>query len=138
VPDESLLARIYSCADVFVLPSLEDNLPNTVLEAMSCGVPVAGFDVGGMPDMVENGRTGKLACPESVEGLVDAMAWILSRNAAGIFAGECRRKSETEYALPVQAERYRRLYLKAVPGVAGSSSGAFSTGSPLERTSSSP
>lgn len=138
VSDENLLARIYSCADVFVLPSEEDNLPNTVLESMACGIPVAGFDIGGMPDMVENGRTGKLASPGSVKGLVDAMECILSRNATGILAGECRRKAEAEYSLPVQAERYRGFYLKALPGTPGSSSAASSTGLPRASTPFSP
>ena len=59
IADEKQLAMAYSVADVFVLPSLEDNLPNTVIEAMACGVPVVGFDIGGMPDMVDH-KKGRL------------------------------------------------------------------------------
>jgi len=50
----------YAGADIFVLPSLEDNLPNTILEAMSCGTPVVAFDTGGIPEMVSNGVTGQV------------------------------------------------------------------------------
>ena len=54
------ISDVYSAADIFVLPSLEDNLPNTILEAMSCGTPVVAFDTGGMPEMVESGVTGQI------------------------------------------------------------------------------
>ena len=54
------IRNAYASADIFILPSLEDNLPNTVLEAMSCGTPVVAFDTGGIPEMVESGVTGQI------------------------------------------------------------------------------
>lgn len=54
VSDEKTIVQIYSSADVFVLPSLEDNLPNTIMEAMACGVPSVGFKVGGIPEMIDH------------------------------------------------------------------------------------
>ncbi|MDA3890642.1 MAG: glycosyltransferase [Salinivirgaceae bacterium] len=60
ISDEKNMAQIYSAADLFVIPSLADNLPNTVLESLFCGTPVIGFDIGGIPDMVVNGLNGFL------------------------------------------------------------------------------
>jgi len=54
------IRNAYSAADIFLLPSLEDNLPNTILESMSCATPVVAFDVGGVPDMVTDGVNGLL------------------------------------------------------------------------------
>lgn len=55
------IVDIYNAADTFVLPSLQDNLPNTVVESMACGTPVVGFRIGGVPEMVEHEQTGYLA-----------------------------------------------------------------------------
>jgi glycosyltransferase involved in cell wall biosynthesis len=63
VKDESKMAQIYSAADLFVIPSLADNLPNTVLESLFCGTPVVGFKIGGISDMVIDGFNGFL-CKE--------------------------------------------------------------------------
>jgi glycosyltransferase involved in cell wall biosynthesis len=60
VHEESKLADYYNAADVFVIPSLEDNLPNTVSESLLCGTPVAGFKIGGIQEMVHNGKNGFL------------------------------------------------------------------------------
>jgi len=105
------IRNAYCAADVFVLPSLEDNLPNTVLEAMSCGTPVVGFEIGGMPDMVENGVTGQLVPPGDAVQLGEAILSLLLNSSKRHEMGErCRQKIETEYALRVQALRYVALY----------------------------
>ena len=63
-----MIAAVYSMADVFVIPSFQDNLPNTVLEAMACGRRVVGFRIGGIPDMVRDGENGLLAPPVTSRG----------------------------------------------------------------------
>lgn len=55
------LVKLYNAADMFVLPSLQDNLPNTVVESLCCGTPVVGFRIGGVPEMIEHNKTGFLA-----------------------------------------------------------------------------
>lgn len=55
------LVWLYNAADAFVLPSLQDNLPNTVVESLACGTPVVGFRIGGVPEMVVHEKTGYLA-----------------------------------------------------------------------------
>jgi len=61
VSDENLLAETYCAADVFMFPTLADNCPLVVLELMACGVPVVSFNVGGVPELIENGKTGFVA-----------------------------------------------------------------------------
>lgn len=120
IADEKQLAMAYSVADVFVLPSLEDNLPNTVIEAMACGVPVVGFDIGGMPDMIEHKKIGYLAKPKDIKGLSEGIDWAISSADNGMdFLKECRAKVEKEYALDVQADMYRDLYQRIMTGVGG-------------------
>lgn len=58
--DDRLLSEIYSLSDFSICPSMEDNLPNTVLESLSCGTPVIGFEVGGIPDMIHHNYNGFL------------------------------------------------------------------------------
>jgi glycosyltransferase involved in cell wall biosynthesis len=56
--DEVSLALLYSAADVFVAPSIQDNLPNVVMEALACGTPTVAFDLGGMPDLIDHRQNG--------------------------------------------------------------------------------
>jgi glycosyltransferase involved in cell wall biosynthesis len=109
--DDSLLALAYSAADLFILPSLEDNLPNTMLEALSCETPIVAFRTGGMPDMVIPGRTGWLAGfakPSSLaENILEAYENPEERQNLG-YNG--RRWMEEKFNLPVQANRYASLF----------------------------
>jgi glycosyltransferase involved in cell wall biosynthesis len=111
IKSDEMLRDIYSAADFFVLPSLEDNLPNTMLEAMSCGTPVVSFEVGGMPDLISDGTTGKLAAAGDVRALGNAIIGLLSnRNASEEMGKRCRTLIETGYAVDIQANRYLELY----------------------------
>lgn len=111
IGDARLLALAYAAADLFVLPTRADNLPNVVLEAMACGTPVVGFDVGGVPDMVRPGETGLLAPPEDVDALRGAIATLLDDDDLRARLGaECRRVAVEAYRLELQAERYKALY----------------------------
>src|SRR5207244_1154208 len=103
VQDDRHLSQVYSAADIFVLASLQDNQPNTVLEAMACGTPVAAFDVGGVPEMVKPGVTGMLATAEDVKGLRAAIADLLNspERLAGMSAA-CRRTVVQQYRLESQ------------------------------------
>ncbi|MDM8542685.1 glycosyltransferase [Desulfococcaceae bacterium HSG9] len=105
------ISMVYSAADIFLLPSLEDNLPNTVLEAMSCGVPVVAFDVGGVPDMIEDGVTGRLA-PAGDERCLSEMILSLIFNAElrETMSRACRKVAVNRYALDTQAKNYLNLF----------------------------
>jgi glycosyltransferase involved in cell wall biosynthesis len=73
ISDERLLALAYSAADIFLLPSREDNLPNVMIESVACGTPVIAFPVGGIPDVIKTGLNGILANNLSSESLVQAL-----------------------------------------------------------------
>jgi glycosyltransferase involved in cell wall biosynthesis len=115
IESDLLLSVFYSLADLFVIPSRQDNLPNTVLESMACGTPVVGFDTGGIPDMVRPGETGWLAETGNVRELRQSIEQALRDDDARRRMGRrCREIVETEYTLDTQARRYRTLYRKLV------------------------
>lgn len=105
------LVSVYQAADVFVTTALQDNLPNTVAEALSCGTPVVAFAAGGVPEMVEDGVNGALVPPTDVPALVEILSRTL-RDAAGsesLSAG-ARRVAEQRYRVSVQSAHYLKLY----------------------------
>ena len=105
------MAHAYNAADIFVIPSLVDNLPNTVLEAMACGTPVIGFDVGGIPDMVREGETGLLVYPGDSRALSEALDILLGNHSLRrTMSANCRMVAEAEYSMEIQARRYIALY----------------------------
>lgn len=115
VSNDAMVAAIYCAADVTAVPSQQDNLPNTMLESMSCGTPVVGFSVGGIPDMVKEGETGFLAPGGSVPGLSAAILAAFSDTA---FLRDCGVRSralvERNHSLRAQATAYSALYQKLI------------------------
>ena len=81
--DEYSLSLVYNAADLFVTPSLADNLPNTVLESLSCGTPVVAFDVGGISDLIQHKKNGYLASYKDADDLAIGMNYVLSNNIIG-------------------------------------------------------
>ncbi|MBW2354860.1 MAG: glycosyltransferase, partial [Deltaproteobacteria bacterium] len=108
---EKELINAYCAADLFVLPSLEDNLPNTMLEAMSCGTPVVAFEVGGIPDGVKDGETGRLVPEGDAVEMGRAILSLISNSEKRRVMGKaCRRRVEEHYSLDIQAGAYADLY----------------------------
>jgi glycosyltransferase involved in cell wall biosynthesis len=117
------LAKVYSAADVYVLPSLEDNLPNTMLEAMACGTPVVAFDVGGMPDMIKNGETGYVVPPFDSKRMGEAVVdLVFNAQKRTRMNTRCRHLIEQHYKLKDQAAAYFKLFEKLTAGKAKRSS----------------
>ena len=115
--DDLSLALVYSAADVFVLPSIQDNLPNTVMEAIACRTPCVAFDIGGMPDMIEHQKNGYLAQPYKIEDLAQGIAWVLENRERHQKLSHCaREKAEQEFTLEIQARRYLSLFTEVVSG----------------------
>jgi glycosyltransferase involved in cell wall biosynthesis len=113
--DGEALSAAYSAADAFVIPSLEDNFPNTVLEAMACATPVVGFASGGISEAVIDGQTGFLAPTGDGPALVPLLRRVLhDRRQQHSLALESRARVEREYNLPLQAQRYAGLYREMI------------------------
>ena len=112
VKDEALLNLYYNSADVFVMPSMADNFPNTLLEATAAGTPSVTFDVGGCPEIIRDNLNGFVTGCGDVEGLVSGMERILTADpgSAAELRANCRRIAEEEYALGIQAGRYQELF----------------------------
>lgn len=111
VGNPRILSLVYSAADVFVIPSVQDNFPNVALESLACGTPVVGFAVGGIPDVVRPDITGVLVPPNDVVALGAAIRELLqqpSRRAE--MSAHCRRVAVEEYQLERQPQRYLKLY----------------------------
>jgi glycosyltransferase involved in cell wall biosynthesis len=101
---------VYNAADLFVTPSLQENLPNTIMEAMACGTPCVGFHTGGIPEMISHGTNGYVAVYRDAADLAKGILRILFGNDAGLLSAEARRKVVEEYSQEKIAQRYRQLY----------------------------
>jgi glycosyltransferase involved in cell wall biosynthesis len=112
IHNDVLISHIYSACDVFVCPSTQDNLPNTVLEALACGTPVIGFKVGGLPDLVLPPHNGLLADIDN--GMLNLAEKI--SEAMNLFRPNLEKnfsyssKIADQYTLAQQAKRYRNSY----------------------------
>jgi glycosyltransferase involved in cell wall biosynthesis len=100
------MIQIYQAADVFVTPSLEENLPNTLMEALACGTPCVGFAIGGIPEMIDHQVNGYVAEYLSAEDLTKGLAWTLE-NAPEQAA---RQKTESTYSEAIIAAKHVNYY----------------------------
>jgi glycosyltransferase involved in cell wall biosynthesis len=110
ISSQADLAEIYSLADVLVLPSLEDNLPNTVMEAMACGTPVVAFNTGGIPEMIDHRKNGYLAAFRSAADLAAGINEILYADNAVQLGLNAREKVLESYSNEKIAGQYIDLY----------------------------
>ena len=116
--DDVSLRLLYAAADLFVIPSLQDNLPNTGLEAHACGTPVVAFRTGGLVDIVEDGVTGALAEPFAPASLAAAMRRVLEEpQRCREMGAAARRRAEKlwnpERISMLHAEVYRQALAPA-------------------------
>ena len=107
IQDERLLALAYNMADLFVLPSLADNLPNVIIESLCCGTPVVAFGVGGIPDLIQNGENGFLAQKVDAHSLADNISKALNTNWN---TREISEKAKNKYNKNAQVDGYISLF----------------------------
>jgi glycosyltransferase involved in cell wall biosynthesis len=109
ITSQDELAEIYSMADVFVTPSLEDNLPNTIMEALACGTPVVAFNTGGIPEMVDHQQNGYLAEFKNAADMAKGLHETLNGDANAL-AASARQKVLDNYTNEIVARQYINLY----------------------------
>jgi len=113
VRDDSFKSRVYSSADLYLLPSRDDSFPSVILEGMACGVPSVAFRVGGVPDLVRPGLTGYLAEPNDTDQFVHGIVSLLRNESLRKEMGaQCRKIALNEFSIELQVERYIQLYEK--------------------------
>ncbi len=106
---ESSISEVYNAANVFVLPSLEDNLPNTIMESLACGTPVVAFYTGGIPEMINHKSNGYLAEFKSVDDLLTGINYILNEDIEKLKLASLI-KVECFYQQKIVSEKYASLY----------------------------
>jgi glycosyltransferase involved in cell wall biosynthesis len=110
ITDEHMLVNIYNAVDLFVIPSLEENLPNMIMEAMSCGVPCVGFNTGGIPEMIDHLHNGYVAQYRSAEDLANGIHWVLTEPGYNELGEQARRKVLANYSESAVAKKYTEVY----------------------------
>lgn len=113
VSDPEYVAQAYSVADVFVLPSLEDNLPNTIMEAMACAIPCVGFRTGGIPEMIDHRKNGYVANPCDADDLARGLNYVLFEADYDSLMNKCLSKVARSYSQRNVARRYTEVYEQA-------------------------
>ncbi len=114
--DEVGLARLYAAADVFILPSLQESLGYTAMEAMACGTPCVAFNQGGVPDLIDHQQNGYLATPYEPADLARGIAWVLDdKKRWRELSSYARQKIENVYAIEKAVERHITLYREIEP-----------------------
>jgi glycosyltransferase involved in cell wall biosynthesis len=127
VKSDAELVRYYAAANVYAMPTLADNMPNSVLESMACGRPVVAFNTGGIPDMVENGVSGLVVPKGDTDALRDALRLILTDADLADKMGErAREAAVSNFDSAIQARRYSVLYERVIRQRESSGATAYS------------
>ena len=110
VTNEHDLVDIYNAVDLLAIPSLEDNLPNTVMEAMACGTPCVGFNTGGIPEMIDHLHNGYVAQYQSSADFANGIYWTLQESEYQTLSDEAARKVANKYSERTVARKYIDVY----------------------------
>ncbi len=104
------MSEIYNLADVFVIPSLQENLPNTIMESMACGTPCVGFQIGGIPEMIDHHINGYVAEYKNAADLAKGLEWVLYETDTKEMAQQARHKVLSRYDEQIIAKKYIEIY----------------------------
>lgn len=110
ISDAGAMVSAYASADMFIIPSLEDNLPNTIMESMASGTPCVGFDTGGIPEMINHRLNGYVAKYKDSEDLASGIRWIIENSQKMNLSEGCVRKVHGNYTEAIISQKYIALY----------------------------
>lgn len=108
--DDVTLKLLYSAADVMVVPSLQENLSNAIMESLACATPVVGFDIGGNGDLIDHHQNGYLAKPYEPSDLAAGIDWVLQHQDVASLRQAARSKVMTKFEQGLVARQYIDLY----------------------------
>ncbi len=108
--DDVSLVALYNSVDVMVVPSLQENLSNAIMESLACGTPVVAFDIGGNSDMVEHKSNGYLAKPYNTDDLALGINWVLDSENYTKLSDNAVSKVENEFSFDIVSKKYIDLY----------------------------
>lgn len=108
--EESKIVDMYNAVDVFVTSSLEENLPNMIMESMSCGIPCVGFEIGGIPEMIDHKVNGYIANYKDSEDLANGILWVLEHSEPQKLSEACINKVKENFSEEVVVKQYIDLY----------------------------
>lgn len=112
VNSPEVLVDLYNAAWLFAIPSLQDNLPNTIIEAMLCGTPVVGFNTGGIPEMIDHKVNGYLAEYKSAGDLAKGVEWVLSSESYEKLSDDTRKSALHRFSMEQSVQQHMELYRK--------------------------
>lgn len=115
VSGDSEMARIYHAVDVFVTPSLEENLPNTIMEAMACGTPCVGFEIGGIPEMIAHQEDGYVARYRDIDDLAAGIDYVLADQNHSRLASAAASKALHLWGEEHVVRAYQQVYESLCP-----------------------
>lgn len=110
ISDENRMAQVCNAVDIFTIPSLQDNLPNTVVEAMACAVPCIGFEVGGIPEMIDHLHNGYIAPLKDTRQFAEGIHWLITEGDYDMLSREALRKAQTTYSETSVATAHIAIY----------------------------
>ncbi|HAS42750.1 MAG TPA: glycosyl transferase family 1 [Microscillaceae bacterium] len=108
------MSQAYNAADLFIIPSLEDNLPNTIIEALACGTPTVAFHTGGIPDMIYHQHNGYLAQYKDAKDLAKGIHWALAEADYVQLSQNAHQKALDNFTESAVAHQYIQLYQKVL------------------------
>ena len=109
VSDPQKMVQLYNAVDLYVTPSLQDNLPNTIMEALACGTPCVGFKVGGIPEMIDHQQNGYVAAYQDAQDFAEGIVWTLHADHDTL-SRQARNKVMVTYSESVVAHKYIEVY----------------------------
>ncbi|MBQ9362464.1 MAG: glycosyltransferase family 4 protein [Bacteroidaceae bacterium] len=109
VSEPQQMVELYNMVNIYVTPSLQDNLPNTIVEAMACGIPCVGFNVGGIPEMIDHKQNGYVAAYRDSGDFARGIEWTLTADFEELSLA-ARQKAEATYSEEAVAKMYMEVY----------------------------